>query len=104
MKRINNPEACICCGRRADGLAVGRPGKLAWYCLECGPDLARIAMNMMTRDWDAIEKRAAEGIAQEIGGDLEGVPAAELPGFVLWVIEKFSESMRKQVETGQPPF
>jgi len=101
---VNNPEACICCGRRADGIAVGRPGKLGWYCHECGPELARIALHMLTRDWDAIEKRAAEGIAAQIGGDLETVPATELPAFVLWVVAQFSESMRKQIETGEAPF
>jgi hypothetical protein len=59
---------------------------------------------MLTRDWDAIEKRAADDIASEIGGDLEGVPASELPAFVLWVVERYSENMRKQIEGGGAPF
>jgi hypothetical protein len=101
--RINNPESCICCARRPDGLAVGHPQKLGWYCLECGPDMAKIALAMTTRTFDAVEKRAAERVAHEAGGAIE-VPAAEAPAFVLWVVEQFSTSMRKEIEEGGGPF
>lgn len=101
--RVNNPESCICCSRRADGLAVGAPRKLGWYCMECGPEMARIALAMNTRVFDGVEKRAAEFVANEIGGKIE-VEATEAPAFVLWVIEQFSNSMRKEIEGGGAPF
>jgi hypothetical protein len=101
--RVNNPESCISCSRRADGLAVGTPKKLGWYCMECGPDLAKIALALNTRQFDAVEKRAAEFVATEAGGQIE-VPATEAPAFILWVIEQFSNSMRKEIEGGGAPF
>jgi ribosomal protein L37AE/L43A len=104
--RVNNPEACICCGRRADGLAVGRPGRLGWYCAECTPELARIALTMATsnpRHFDTIELKAAELVAEAAGGDIS-MPAAELPAFVSWAVKEFAEQMRKMMEAGAAPF
>ncbi len=100
--RVNNSESCICCARRADGLAVGKPGKLAWYCHECGADMAKIALALHGRGFDAVEKRAACAIA-EAAGPID-VPADEAPAFILWVIENYAENMRKQFEDGAPPF
>lgn len=102
-KKICSWETCICCGRRADGLAVGTATKFGAYCLSCGPDMAKIALAMTTREFDAVEKRAAHKIADEIGSELS-VPAVELPAFVLWVIEQFAENMRKDIEQGGSPF
>lgn len=101
--RINNPESCISCARRADGLAVGTPKKLGWFCNECGPDMAKIALAMHARDFDTVERRAASAVAEAAGGALE-VPADEAPQFVRWVVEQFAENMRKQFEAGAPPF
>jgi ribosomal protein L37AE/L43A len=101
--RINNPESCICCARRADGVAVGRPEKLAWYCLECGPEMAKIALAMHTRAFDALEKSAALAVANDAGGAIE-VPDTEAPAFILWVVEQFAQNMRKQIADGGAPF
>ena len=101
--RVNNPEACICCGRRSDGIAVGKPGKLGWFCNDCGAPMAKSALALHTREFDAIEKRAAEAVATAAGGAIE-VPMAEGPAFILWVVENFALSMRKQIESGSPPF
>lgn len=101
--RLNNPESCICCARRTDGLAVGKPGKLAWYCQDCGPDLARVALAMKQRDFDSLEKLAAEKVADAAGGDVN-VPAAELPAFIAWAVKEFADTMRKHLESGEAPF
>jgi hypothetical protein len=101
--RINNSESCLCCSRRADGLAVGHPGKLAWYCNQCGPNMAKIALALHERQFDAVEKRAALAVAEAAGGAIE-VPAAEVPAFVLWVIEQFANCMRQDMASGAPPF
>jgi hypothetical protein len=101
--RVNNSEACICCSRRADGLAVGQPSKLGWYCKDCGPDLAKIALALHARQFDAVEKRAACAIAEAAGGPID-VPAQEAPAFILWVVEQFADRMRKDMASGAPPF
>ena len=104
--RLNNPESCICCARRADGLAVGKPGKLGWYCEQCTPELARIALDMALqrpKELDSLEKLAAEKVAEQIGGDAT-IPAAELPAFVAWTVKEFAEVMRKNMESGAAPF
>ena len=105
MSRINNPEACIVCARRAAGLAVGFQGrrniKLGWYCTECGPSNARSALSM--KNMDDVEQRACLKVAEEAGGDLV-IPAAELPAFIAWCVKSFAENMRRDIEEGGAPF
>lgn len=102
--RINNPEACICCGRRADGLAVGKPQKLGWYCNECGPDLAKAAVAMAQREFDIIEKRAIKAVSDMIGNDPITLEPNETPDFLKWMIDEFSQAMRREIESGAAPF
>ena len=102
--RINNPEACICCGRRSDGLAVGKPQKLGWYCNECGPDLAKVAVAMAQREFDIIEKRAIKAVSDMIGNDPVTLDPKETPDFLKWMIDEFSQAMRREIESGAAPF
>ena len=104
MTRINNPESCVCCSRRADGLAVGRPQRLAWYCVECGPDLARIALQMVQRNMDAVEHRACVKVAEECGAEPLTIQPNELPAFISYVVKSFADTMRKDLENGGAPF
>jgi hypothetical protein len=104
MTRINNPEVCVCCSRRADGLAVGRPQRLAWYCNECGPDLARIALQMAQRNMDTLEQRVCIKVAEECGEEPLTIPPNELPAFIAFVVKSFADSMRKELESGGAPF
>jgi hypothetical protein len=105
MTRLNNPDSCICCARRTDGLAVGRPPKLAWYCSDCGPDLARIALQMQNRNLDAVEQRACLKVAEECSGaEALTIQAAELPAFISFVVKQFADTMRKDLEAGGAPF
>jgi hypothetical protein len=99
MKSINNPEACIVCSRRSDGVAVGQPGRLGWYCFDCGPVIAWSVFYMETRNFDQVEQRACLRVAEVLGdGDLE-VPAAEVPAFLAYVIKEFALAMRQDVES-----
>lgn len=102
--RINNPESCICCGRRADGLAVGKPNHLGWYCYECGPDLAKEAVAMKKREFDIIEQRAIKSVAAMIGTEPITLDPKEAPDFMKWLIEEFSQAMRREIEGGSAPF
>lgn len=102
-KQICNWDVCICCGRRSDNLAVGTQKKFGAYCFSCGPDMAKIALALHTREFDAVEKRAAHAVADLAGGAIE-VPAEEGPAFILWVVENFALDMRRQLESGAPPF
>lgn len=105
MNRLNNPDSCICCARRTSGLAVGRPGRLAWYCDDCSPDLARIALQMaQNRNLDAVEQRACLKVAEECGAEPLAIPSAELPAFIAWAVKQFADTMRKDLESGGAPF
>lgn len=105
MSRVNNSEACISCSRRADGLAVGHPGKLGWYCKDCGSDLAKIALAMHTRDFDVVEKRAAEDVSAILDYTEPVVLTAdEMPRFIRWAVTNFADKMRDAIASGAPPF
>jgi hypothetical protein len=102
--RLNNPESCICCARRANGLAVGRPDKLGWFCKDCNVDLAKKALHMKNRDFDTLEKLAAEQVASQAGdGDITLTPQ-EMPDFIVWAVKSFADTMRQHVEDGKAPF
>ncbi|MFK4647197.1 ribosomal protein L37AE/L43A [Bradyrhizobium ottawaense] len=102
MTRLNNSHACIACARRSDGLAVGRPQKLGWFCLECGPDIARKALYM--KNLDAVEQRACEKVAAEAGQEPITIAPSELPAFIAWAVKEFAETMRKDLDEGGAPF
>lgn len=104
MTRLNNPDSCICCTRRTDGLAVGRPGKLGWFCNDCGPDLARIALGMQTRNMDAVEQRVCLKVAEECSTEALTIEPAELPAFIAYVVKSFADTIRKDMEEGGAPF
>ena len=65
--------------------------------------MAKIALAMHHRDFDAVEKRAALAVAELAGGAIE-VSEAESPSFVLWIIEQFADRMRADMASGAPPF
>lgn len=101
--RINNHAVCVSCGRRSDGLGVGKPGKIGWLCFECGPELAKKALFMSQKELDSLEKLIVCKIADEAGGDLN-VPAVEAPAFIGWVLKRFAEVIRAHLDEGNSPF
>lgn len=101
--RLDNPESCFVCSRRADGLAVGKPDKLAWFCETCDADLAKIALKAKPQDFDAFELRACQAVASLCGGEVRLEPV-DLPQFIQWAVDEFSKAVRLEVESGKPPF
>jgi ribosomal protein L37AE/L43A len=101
--RIKNPHSCFICSRRSDGLAVGKPDKLAWFCEECGIKLAKEAYSM-PKEFDIFEDRALARIAAKLPPTDFNFPASELPAFLKWMIDDFGEEIRKEIESGKAPF
>lgn len=102
--RANNPEACICCSRRAAGLAVGRPGNLGWFCADCTPHQARTVLNMKSREFDTLENLVAAQVARDTANEPVTLTPEELPDFIRWCVTQFADTMRKHVEQGNAPF
>lgn len=99
--RIGNHQACIVCSRRADGMAVGTPDRLGWYCEICGPERAKEALQ--DRKFDQIEQRAAKRVAALCGTSISLEPS-ELPDFIVWVVSEFAKAMRTEVKGDGVPF
>jgi len=95
-KRLNNPQSCIVCARRAGAFAVGNGGRFGWFCEVCGPDLAWKAFSAV--HMDDVEMRACKAVAEmALDGDPDLViHAAELPDFLSWCIIRFADAMRKE--------
>lgn len=99
---LNTPSLCFICRRRSDNVAVGKPEKLAWFCLGCGAQLAKDAYDM-GKKFDTHERAAIEKVAAKLPAEDFNVPAEELPRFVEWLIEDFGDELRQELaET--PPF
>jgi ribosomal protein L37AE/L43A len=103
VTRLNNPQSCFLCRRRADGLAVGAPQKLGWFCSECGIPLAKEAYKMPAKELDVFEQRACAKVAELCTGPVT-LSNEELPAFVAWAVQEFSQAIRKEIESGDPPF
>lgn len=105
--RINNPHACICCGRRPEGLAVGNPDRLGWYCNQCNSDLAKVALAMAIKkdkELDTYERKACQRVAKLSGLSEFTLTSQELPDFVAWAVTEFAKAMRDELETGTTGF
>ena len=101
---LNNEWACGICRRRADGVAVGRPGRLLWRCDECGVERAKEVFHMPTKEFDVFEKRALQKVRDQlVEGDLV-VPDGEVMTFLEWLVNDFAEAIRKEIDSGKPPF
>lgn len=103
--RLNNVQLCFCCGRRADGWAVGRPGRLAWGCNQCGIDLVKVGLSMAgSKELDEFEKRACAKVAELVGTTEVTLNKDELAEFVGWAVKEFGDAVRKEIESGAAPF
>ena len=101
---VNTPYVCIVCRSHDDGLGVGSPNRVSWYCKRCGPHRARIVHDMDKPTLDAYERRALESVrAQLQDGDLD-VPASEILPFLEWLITTYGEEIRKDIDNGGAPF
>jgi hypothetical protein len=102
IQRIGrHTEACFICARRAGANAVGG-ARWAWFCNQCGVELARDAVNMTRERFDLIESAARARVASMIvdgvdGGDDVTIQRNDVELFVGWVIDEFSKQMREAV-------
>lgn len=99
--RLNNHHLCFVCGRRACGFAVGKPDKLAWYCDDCNPKIAKAAL--MSKKFDIFEGRACQAVAELCGTEIT-LNKEEMADFVRWAVDEFGKALRKDLESDKPPF
>ena len=103
--RINDYNACIVCGRLPDGLAVGNPSRLGWYCADCGPETARKAMDMAgSKTFARWESEAIKAVAKLCGDGEITMKPDEFEQFVAWAVENFGVEMRRIIDSGEAPF
>lgn len=103
--RINNYNSCIVCGRLPDGLAVGSPSRLGWYCADCGPETARKAMDMVgSKAFDKWERDAIDAVAKLCGDADITMKSNEFRDFIAWAVENFGIEMRRIIDSGDAPF
>lgn len=103
MTTQSTHHICFICHRRSDGLAVGSPTKLKWFCADCGIPLA-LEASKMAKELDVFEQRACEQVAELCGTSQITLNKDELPAFVQWAVKEFGEAVRKEIEGGKPPF
>lgn len=97
---FNTHTQCIVCRRRSSGVAVGEPDKLGWLCHDCGIERAKDVTAMTDKQFDSIEKRAIQRVAEKIGGDLQ-CPKEELPQLIEWLISDFGDALKAEID---PPY
>lgn len=99
---LNQTHVCFMCRCRSDNLAVGKPDKLAWFCLYCGQDRAKEAYEMKV--FDRLEQEALKKVAAQLPADNFNFPKEELPDFLTWVLQEFGNQIRAQIDGQDIPF
>ena len=106
------PQPCFICRRRDDGCALLKGREIRWYCAECGTALAKRANRMMPRAFDLVEQRAMQEAGDQAGAYLDELGKTDLAQldpnewnvFLITIIRKFGEAMRREVAAETPPF
>ena len=96
-------ESCFVCARRAGPSAATG---FAWYCKQCGLELAKKVLMMTNKDFDSIEQAACARVAailNDTDSEYLLVPRDEVHVFVGWVVDEFAKQMREYVKTGERP-
>lgn len=103
--RINDYNSCVVCGRLPDGLGVGDPKRIGWYCENCGPETARKATDMAgSKTFKKLEQAAIKSVAALCGDGEIRMKPDEFEQFVAWAVENFGVEMRRIIGSGEPPF
>ncbi len=105
------PQPCFICRRRDDGCALLRGREIRWYCAECGMALAKKANAMMPRAFDLVEQRAMQEAGEQAGEYLDEIGKTDLAQldqnewnvFLIMIIRKFGEAIRREIATHSPP-
>lgn len=98
---LNNSFVCAVCRRRAMGLAVGKPGRAAWFCEACGASPARKVMEMGQENFDGIERAAMDLVLAELPDRIEVEPQ-DRREFLEWLIKSFGDNLRKTANDHAP--
>jgi hypothetical protein len=101
---LNNHHICIVCRTRADGIGVGRPGRIGWCCHACGPQRAMEVYRLSPKALDEFEKLAIAKVIEKLDADPLTVPRDDLPAFLAWLIEEFGIAVREEIDSGRAPF
>ena len=111
---IGHVSVCFICRGRSDGFGVGSPKVTPkWFCMDCGPALAKRLFNMNRTKMDTYEARALDSASPKIGQfleerigktDMATFTAKEWDDFLREVITCFGESMRQETKELEPPF
>lgn len=107
MKRLDDPEACFLCRRRACGFGVGRR-RIGWVCEDCGAARGTKAMAMTVRQFDEYEVRALAAAGEAAGAYLDGLgrtdvgalTPAEWMRLLAIVVHGFGDAIRREVARG----
>ncbi len=111
---LGDVSVCFVCLRRSDNLGVGGP-KLTpkWFCLECGPKLAKGLFYMNRQEFDRYEADAIERASPLIGKfvdeklrrtDFADYSPEEWKTFLKTVVREFGAAMRIETKQLDPPF
>lgn len=100
---LNNSWACGICHRQSCSGAVGRPNRLLWLCEDCGISRGLEVLGM-SQEFGVFEKRALARVREQLPEGDFVVPDAELIEFLEWLINTFGEEIRKEIDSGKPPF
>jgi ribosomal protein L37AE/L43A len=95
-------ESCVVCARRAGASAVGRSPRLGWYCTECDVQIARAAIDMVSKQFDVVEQFACQRVATIINStddDVLIIQREDVALFVSWVVDEFAKQMREYFKT-----
>ena len=105
------PTCCFLCGRRANGLGIGRMrehGDLRFVCDECGLLAAQIKA---IRRFDHYEQLAVTEVVEKVGPmledfgtDLGNWTSEQAEAFVVAIILGFGDSIRTLVREREVPF
>jgi hypothetical protein len=109
-RRLDNPESCFVCRRRADGIGTGgtqEGRRIGWLCRECA-DIGAKAYAMPARAWDEYETRALATAGAVAGAYLERIGQTDLARlypetwaeFLRVALDAFGSAIRREVFRG----
>lgn len=100
---LNKFGTCVVCRAQSQGLAVGEPGRLGWYCEECGPERAERIVKMKEGALNKLEQDAVMRLLEDLPETIT-VPAGERVLFIEWIIAEFGKNVRRELDANTPPF
>lgn len=107
-RRLDNPESCFVCRRRADGLGVGTT-RIGWLCQQCADGgYGAKAYAMPDRQYDEYENRALVAAGDQAGAYLDSLNETDLGRlrpeeyrvYCRTLIDAYGDAIRREVGKG----